>query len=111
MALFRRVPAIDVEDLHRRRGAGEAIALLDIREAWEQALARFEDSIDLPLETLPQRAAELPRDRPLVVICHHGMRSARATQWLRANGFENAVNLEGGIDAWARRIDPAMRTY
>jgi rhodanese-related sulfurtransferase len=65
----------------------------------------------VPLAQLPATAATLPRDRMLVVLCHHGMRSAQATSWLRRQGFDKAVNLAGGIDAWAREIDPAVPTY
>jgi rhodanese-related sulfurtransferase len=105
------VPEMDVAELARRRDAGETIAVLDVREPWESELCRIEESRLVPLATLPQHLGELPRDRPLVVLCHHGMRSGHAVAWLRANGFDNAVNLAGGIDAWAREIDSAMRTY
>ena len=102
---------ITVDDLARRRSDSEALAVLDVREAWELDICRLPDSITIPLAGLPGRTEALPHDTPLVVLCHHGMRSERAVLWLRANGFANAVNLAGGIDAWARRIDPAMRTY
>jgi len=102
---------IEVDDLRALRDAGSAVAVLDVREPWELEICSLPDSIDIPMSALPGRLAELPRDRPLVVLCHHGGRSAHATLWLRRNGFGNAVNLGGGIDAWARRIDPNMRTY
>jgi rhodanese-related sulfurtransferase len=60
---------------------------------------------------LPAAVDSLPDDRDLVVLCHHGVRSALAVRWLRDQGFDRAVNLEGGIDAWARRIAPDMRRY
>jgi rhodanese-related sulfurtransferase len=60
---------------------------------------------------VPQRVAELPRDRDIVVLCHLGARSERVTAFLRANGFTRAVNLAGGIDAWSREIDPAIPRY
>lgn len=103
--------SIEVEELKSRLDGGEGLALLDVREPAELEICRFDGSIDIPLQTLPSRAAELPRDRVLVVVCHHGMRSEQATFWLRANGFRNATNLNGGIHAWATRIDPSMRTY
>jgi len=102
---------ITVDDAARRRNDGEALAFLDVREPWELEICCLPESLAIPLATLPGRLDALPRDNPLVVLCHHGMRSERAVQWLRANGFSNAINLAGGIDAWARRIDPAMRTY
>jgi rhodanese-related sulfurtransferase len=102
---------IGVEDLDGMRQAGTAMALLDVREPWEVEICRIEGSIDIPLGDLQERVGELPRDRPLVVMCHHGGRSAHATAWLRRNGFDNATNLEGGIDAWAREIDQTMKVY
>jgi rhodanese-related sulfurtransferase len=106
-----QTPEIDVDELDRRRRSGEAIVILDVRESWEIDLCRIPESQAIPLATLPEHLGMLPRDRPLVLVCHHGVRSQRAAAWLRANGFENAVNLVGGVDAWARRIDPAMRIY
>ncbi len=102
---------ITVDAAAQRRNDGEALAFLDVREPWELEICRLPESLTIPLASLPGRLDTLPRDNPLVVLCHHGMRSERAVQWLRANGFGNAINLAGGIDAWARRIDPAMRTY
>jgi rhodanese-related sulfurtransferase len=102
---------IDVRELDQRRRNAEAVAVLDVREPWELELCRIEGSLALPLDTLPAHLEELPRDGLLVVVCHHGVRSARATAWLRAHGFDNAANLAGGIDAWAREIEPSMRTY
>jgi rhodanese-related sulfurtransferase len=102
---------MDVRELERRRRGGEAITVLDVREPWEVDLCRIEGSRALPLDTIPQHLDELPRDGLLVMVCHHGVRSARAVAWLRARGFDNAVNLAGGIDAWAREIEPSMRTY
>lgn len=65
----------------------------------------------LPMQQIPQQAKELPSDAEIVVICHHGLRSAQVVQFLMRNGFRNVANLQGGIDAWAERIDPAMRRY
>lgn len=103
--------SVTVADLDRRRNAGETIAILDVREPWELDLARFPDAIAIPLMTLPARVGEVPTDRPVIVVCHHGMRSHKAMSWLRQNGVANAINLEGGIDAWARQIEPTMGVY
>ncbi len=99
---------MSVGELARERAA---VAVLDVREPWELEICRLDGSIAIPLGTLPGQAATLPRAGKLVVMCHHGRRSAHAVEWLRANGFPNAINLAGGIDAWARQIDPEMRTY
>lgn len=102
---------IEVEDLDLMRRENRDFFVLDVREQWEAVICALPGSVNVPLSTLPQNLAHLPPDRPLVVLCHHGMRSMQATVWLRANGFANAVNLRGGIDAWARRVDLAMATY
>lgn len=87
------------------------MTILDVREGWERDLCGIGGSLHIPLNELPARLQELSKDDPLVVLCHHGMRSLRAVIWLRSQGFDQAVNLAGGIDAWARQIEPGMRTY
>ncbi|QQS12445.1 MAG: sulfurtransferase [Rhodospirillales bacterium] len=102
---------IDPPELSRRLAAPEAPVVVDVREPWELDICRLPDSVDVPLGELPGRIMSLPADRPLVILCHHGMRSRRAALWLRAQGIERVSNLRGGIDAWARTVDPGMRTY
>lgn len=102
---------IDVRELDSRRKAGENLAILDVREPWEVDICRLEGAITIPLGQIPGSLDQIPKDRPVIVICHHGFRSANATAWLRAQGFSQATNLFGGIDAWARSIDPSMPTY
>jgi rhodanese-related sulfurtransferase len=103
--------SVTVAELDRRRAAGETITILDVREPWELDIARFPDALAIPLGTLPTRVGEVPTDHPVVVVCHHGMRSYKAMSWLRQNGVANAINLDGGIDAWARLIEPTMGVY
>lgn len=102
---------IEVERLDAMRRAGEDHVLVDVREPWEMDLVSIEGSVPIPMRTIPDRIAEIPKDKPVVVMCHHGGRSAQVMMWLRQQGFDQATNLSGGIDAWARRIDPDMRTY
>lgn len=102
---------IEVEELDRRRKAGGDDLVLDVREAWEYGLCAIDGSLHIPMSTLPARVAELPKDRDIVVVCHHGGRSAQVTMWLRSQGFDRAINLDGGVDSWARRIDPNMKVY
>lgn len=102
---------IDVTRLRDLIAAGTAIDLVDVREPWEVEICRIADSRSIPLGELQQRSRELSTERLMVMICHHGMRSYHATLWLRQNGFDNAVNLAGGIDAWAREIEPDMARY
>lgn len=85
--------------------------LLDVREPWEFQTCRLPDSLLVPLRTLPARIAELEPDADTVVICHHGARSMQAAYFLEHHGFTRVHNLAGGVDAWARTVDPAMPVY
>ncbi|MDB5368046.1 MAG: sulfurtransferase [Rhodospirillales bacterium] len=105
------IPVIEVDELKRRRDAGEAMSIIDVREPWEVAIAAIPGSVNVPLAQLEARAAEIPNEGAVVVVCHHGGRSAHATTWLRGQGFASAVNLDGGVDAWARNVDPSMPRY
>jgi len=102
---------LDVQELHAMRQAATSHTLLDVREDWEREICSFEGSLNISLTKLVESIALLPTDRPVVVMCHHGIRSMHAVQWLSAQGFDNAVNLDGGIDAWARRIDQSVAVY
>jgi adenylyltransferase/sulfurtransferase len=106
-----RVPRISVEELRDRRARGEDALLVDVREPHEYALADLPGAIKVPLQTLPKNLEKVPKDRDLVVYCRSGGRSANAVQFLRQVGFDKAVNLAGGINAWADRIDSTMRKY
>ena len=102
---------ISVEELARCLHDGADWEVLDVRESWEREICAIPGSRHVPLGQLPVRIGEIPRDKTIAVVCHHGYRSARATEWLQARGFKAVVNLMGGIDAWARRIDAGMQTY
>lgn len=104
-------PDMAVTELAALQASGAAHVILDVREGWEREIAAFQPSLHVPMADLPGAIDNLPRDRTLVVICHSGVRSHHATAWLRASGFDRAVNLLGGIDAWATEIDPTMRRY
>ena len=103
--------SITVQQLRQWFDDGTPCALLDVREPWELEICRFPDARAIPLSSLPARVGELGTTVPLVVICHHGIRSLHAVAWLQANGIAGATNLSGGIDAWAREIDPSMGVY
>ena len=85
--------------------------LLDVREADELAICRIGDAMHIPMADVPARLADLPPDVPIVVMCHHGARSMSVVKYLHRAGRANAVNLDGGIDAWARHVDPSMQRY
>lgn len=85
--------------------------LLDVREPWEFQTCRIEHSLLVPLRELPARLAELDPAAETVVICHHGSRSMHAAMFLESRGFARVLNLAGGVNAWARSVDPAMPVY
>ncbi len=101
---------VDVATARALLDANEA-TLLDVREPDEHAICRITGSRLLPMREIPGALASLPRDRKLLVLCHHGGRSARVTQYLRAHGFDRAINVRGGIDAWAADLDPSLARY
>lgn len=84
--------------------------LLDVRQPEEHRAAALDGAVLIPLGELPGRLSELPKDAPIVVMCHHGMRSAHAVHHLREAGYD-ALNLSGGIDAWSRDVDPRVPLY
>ena len=102
---------IGVHELAEMRAGGAAHTLLDIREPEELAICAISDSVAIPMQRVPGALETLPRDRPVIVVCHHGMRSAVVTGFLRENGFANTWNLAGGIDAWSRHIERDMPRY
>ncbi len=85
--------------------------LLDVRQPRELAISALEGSLAIPLGTLAQRLGEVDRQRPVVCICHHGVRSMHAALLLEREGFPEVFNLSGGIDAWAHEVDPEMKRY
>ena len=97
-------------ELKKRLDAGERPELLDVREPWEYETARIEGSMLIPIGELPERVSELDPAAEMVVICHYGARSAYATQALQRSGFENVINLEGGLDAYSQ-VDDSVPRY
>jgi rhodanese-related sulfurtransferase len=89
----------------------EGALLLDVREPFEVATCTVPGSRHIPMRQIPESLSELPRDRLILAFCHHGGRSLRVTQFLRANGFTQVSNVAGGIDAWAVEIDPSLPRY
>ncbi len=85
--------------------------LLDVREPWEFDICNIEGSLNIPMGEIPQRQHEFDPDEEIVVICHHGIRSMKVIWYLQQNGFTSLVNLDGGVDAWARQVDSDMPVY
>lgn len=104
------VTLIHVEDLKQRLDAKEQLFVLDVREPHEYQICNIGGHL-IPLNDLPRRMGELDKTRELIVHCRSGARSAKAVEFLQANGFKNVKNLAGGILAWAEKIDPKMQRY
>ena len=90
---------------------GDAIQLLDVREDWEFELGHLPASTHVPMQRIPAEIGRLDPQRPLVCICHHGMRSMQVAMYLSHQGFNRVLNLAGGIDAWSREVDPSCPAY
>ena len=103
------IRALDVQALAQRLAAGD-ITLIDVRPEHERAIAAFAGADVLTPES-HARLTALPKDAPLAFLCHHGISSRNAAEHFREHGFTNLWNVEGGIDAWAREIDPAVPRY
>lgn len=103
--------AIDPEALSVRLAKGDPLVVLDVREGWEVEIAALEGSTHIPMAEVPRRHSDLPRDRDIVVLCHHGMRSAMVAEYLRSAGFSRAINLTGGIDRWSVVVDRSVERY
>ena len=89
----------------------EKPVLLDVREPWEWQTARLEGALHIPMREIPARLGELDGAREVVAICHHGGRSQQVAMFLERNGFPTVHNLQGGVDAWSRTVDPAVPLY
>ena len=99
---------IDCDELDRRLAAGE-VNLLDVREEWEYRRGHVAGAQLIPVNSLPLRLAELPTDKPLMIICEHGNRSLVATHFLRVKGFPDAASVRGGTAGWIRSGRPVTK--
>ena len=116
---FSSVPEIDVHELARKLGSDETFILLDVREASELDYAMLVDDrlkvvpmsrmAQLGLSAFPEEVQE--KDAEILVMCHHGVRSAQVTQWMLAQAWTNVFSVRGGIDDYAKRIDASVGKY
>jgi adenylyltransferase/sulfurtransferase len=104
------IPQITVKELKARRDAGEDIFLLDVREPYEFQIAQIGGKL-IPQNDVPQRLSEIPRNREIVVHCRSGARSQKIAEFLKQSGYNDVVNVAGGILAWADEIDPTVQKY
>jgi adenylyltransferase/sulfurtransferase len=101
---------VDIQEAKNLLDNQNAI-LIDVREILELGICQIENSKNIPMNKIPQRLEELPKEGPLLIQCHHGGRSLQVVHYLRQNGFENAINMGGGIEAWALNHDSSMQRY
>lgn len=107
---MKREREISVSETKRLLESPEPPLLLDVRNPWEFEICRIDGSLLLPLGQLPSRVAEVERGRKIVVYCHHGQRSLMAAEFLSQEGYD-AVSMAGGIEEWAREVEPGMARY
>ena len=93
------------------REKNPSIQFLDVRESGEVEIGHISDALQIPLNFIPYSLEKIPQDETLIVYCHHGMRSMKAVEYLKEKGFNNVVNLAGGIHEWSTKIDPTIPTY
>jgi rhodanese-related sulfurtransferase len=106
------IQQLTVQQLKERLEEGSDIPMiLDVREPWECAICSLPGATVISMREIPARVAELPRDKEIAVLCHHGVRSQRVASFLQSAGFEKLSNIVGGINAWANEIDPNMAKY
>ena len=89
----------------------ETVVLLDVREPYERRLASIEPSLHIPLQEVPERLSEIPKDKAVIIYCHSGVRSMMVAGFLANRGWESVANLSGGIDAWSLEVDPRVPRY
>ena len=99
------------EELKKRLDPGQKPILLDVREPWEFSICKIEGSVNISMSEPEKLINELNANDEIIAICHHGMRSFQVCDYLENNGFNKVLNLDGGIDSWAKTIDTDMAQY
>ena len=104
---------ITVHDLAAMIKAGTPLRIVDVREDWEREIGAIPGSIHIPMNSVPQRAAEIkaPEGTEIVIYCHAGVRSMMVAGFLEMNGLKGVASLAGGIEAWSCEIDPSVARY
>ena len=111
MALPLEITPVEVK---KRLDAGEKLYLVDVREPHEFAIAKIEGAVLIPMRAIPGELQDLEAradEGPLMVFCHHGMRSLNVVNWLRNQGVEACQSISGGIDLWSTTVDPSIPRY
>ena len=105
------VPTISLQELNAALTSGEDLVLLDIREPFELEISKLENVVHIPMGELANRVGELNPDSNIVVVCRTGNRSAHVTAFLQQVGFKHVRNMAGGMNGWAREVDPKVAMY
>ncbi|WP_239349991.1 rhodanese-like domain-containing protein [Snodgrassella communis] len=105
------IQTLSATQLQQWQQQNQNFILLDVREDNEVQYAAIPGHHHIPMNMIPLRQNELPDDKPIVLYCHHGMRSMQVALYLQETGFDNLYNLHGGIDAWSREVDASVPTY
>lgn len=105
---------VDPAEVKRRLDSNEPLSLIDVREPFEHQIASLPSATLIPMNTIPANLQQIEAasdEKPVIIFCHHGMRSLNVVSWLRRNGVENCQSMAGGIDEWSARIDPKVPRY
>lgn len=107
------VPEITASELKEAMDAGQDLVLVDVREYFEKAISDLPETgqLRIPMSEIPGRMHQIPRESRVVLYCRSGARSARVTQFLRAQGWDDALNLKGGVLGWREEVDPTIAAY
>ncbi|MFP4281018.1 MAG: molybdopterin-synthase adenylyltransferase MoeB [Opitutales bacterium] len=112
MSIFGRSKGVKEISVQEAAAAMQRGALLlDVREDYEHAIAQVPGSRLLPMGRVPEAVDVLPKDQPILCLCHHGVRSLRVAKYLQSAGFAEVANVSGGIDQWAVHVDPSLQRY
>lgn len=113
--MIDQVSPAQLQDWIASQTANGTTVVLDVREAWEIQTACVSEQgfelVKIPMHLIPPRLAELDRDQPTAVLCHHGGRSMQVAAFLLQHGFSHVANIAGGIHAWSSQVDGSVPTY
>jgi len=113
--MIDQVQPAQLQDWIASQAPNGSTVVLDVREAWEIQTACVKaqgfELLTIPMHTIPPRIAELDRDQPIAVLCHHGGRSMQVAAFLVQQGFSHVANIAGGINAWSSQVDASVPTY
>ena len=99
---------ITPKELKAKLDENADIVLIDVREDWEVSKGQIPTSKHIAMNEIPDELDQIPKDKPVVFICRSGGRSEAVTQWVAAQGYENVINLVGGVKGWQTEVDPAF---